>query len=496
MTRTAIVALIGGLALFASALLFVGPGRYVDPAEERRLALEAAAQARDVTSTTIPASTTSEPPPVAPDDSSLTALVEASDLESAAAALLGAPSNEGIVTLARSMAATGDVRWVPYLLDLRLLSDADVFTEVVSALEKLTGQPPPEQPGAAYLAYGGWMYDNRVDPDEAYIRWKAQLFSLVDPLLGTLVLSLPDPVLTAQMQWGGVRPGGIPELNDQPVLAAADADYMQDDELTFGAVVNGQTRAYPHRILDHHELANDTLGGEPVALVNCTLCRTGVLYSRVVDGQVLDFITSGLLHNSNKVMMDRQTQSLWFQLTGEAIAGELSGSVLERFPITVARYGDWVDEHPDTDVVSVPTGFAYSYQPGDAYAEYYAVGDLWFPAYDAPEVFEPKTEVATVDLGDGQLAVSINELAVAGPQLIRVANETLAVIPTGAGARFYLATPAPEANELATRLASAVITETEVTAGDDVWPRVVSAQSFWFAWYGNHPTTSWWPTDE
>jgi hypothetical protein len=272
---------------------------------------------------------------------------------------------------------------------------------------------------------------------------------------------------------------------------------MLVDELTFGAEINGQARAYPHRILDHHELANDTLGGEPVALVNCTLCRTGVLYSREVGGRVLDFITSGLLHNSNKVMMDRQTQTLWFQLSGEAISGELAGTVLERHPMTVALYGDWIAEHPASDVVAIPTGYAYSYEPGGAYAEYYGTPDLWFPTYDVPDVFAAKDEVATVDLDGEQLAVLVEALVAAGPQVIPLGDATLAVIPTGAGARFYSIPAANadlDAGTLVSLLESADIGEARIEVAGEDWPRIISAQSFWFAWFANYPATTWWPT--
>jgi len=492
MARNTVIAVAGVLLLFALALLAVGPGRYVDPVQEQRLAAEQAAAARQSTTTTIRSTTTSTTGAAVGD------LIAEEELETAAATVLGAPTEAGVAGLARSMAATGDTKWVPYLIDLRLLANDQAFGEITNALETLTGVAAPPDPGAAYLAYGQWMYSNEIDSGESYVRWKAQLFTLIDPLMGTLVLAVEDPILAGQLQWGGVPVGGIPELNDQSTLTPAEADHMLADELTFGAVVNGVARAYPHRILDHHELANDTLGGEPVALVNCTLCRTGVLYSRTVDGQVLDFITSGLLHNSNKVMMDRQTQSLWFQLSGEAITGELKGTVLDRHPVTVSLYGDWVGQHPDTDVVSIPTGFAYSYAPGDAYATYYGTPDLWFPTYDAPDVFEPKAEVATVDLEGTQLAVEVAALVAAGPSVIDAGEHVLVAIPTPVGARFYRV-PEDDAAlldsaELAGLIDVATVGEEAMVVDGKRWDRVVSGQSFWFAWYGNYPTTVWWPT--
>ena len=258
-----------------------------------------------------------------------------------------------------------------------------------------------------------------------------------------------DPVTAARLQWGGVLRGGIPELNNAETISVAEADYMLGDEVVFGAVVNGKARAYPVRILGHHELANDTLGGEPVSLVYCTLCRTPVFYHREVAGRVLDFETSGLLENSNKVMVDVQTDSLWNQLTGEAFAGPLRGEVLERLPMVVTTWADWIAQHPDTDVQKVPTiGLdpdlarlnptgGYSYEPGDAYADYYAGSELWFPSFDVPDDFAEKDEVVTLDYAGDRLAVGLDALLEAGGLVTTVADRPVVFVASGNGARVY-----------------------------------------------------------
>ncbi len=268
---------------------------------------------------------------------------------------LAAPDPAVLMPLLAAMGETGDPRWVPYILDLRLYATAEVFLAGHHALRQITGDPGPEDLVAAHRYYGRWMYDNAINPGAEYIDFKATLYAAIDDRFAALLRQIDDPALVAQVQWGGVLVGGIPELNDERTISIAAADYMEPDELTFGAVVNGAARSYPHRILDHHELANDTLGGEPVALVNCTLCRTGVLYSRRVGDAVLDFQTSGLLWNSNKVMMDRQTGSLWEQLTGEAFAGDYAGTVLDRFPLTVTLY--------EIGPRSIPTPTSWRFPP-------------------------------------------------------------------------------------------------------------------------------------
>ncbi len=414
------------------------------------------------------------------------------DAAAAATAIVEDPSELAVATAARAMRTTGDPRWVPYLVDLvRLVGEEGAFGAVESALAELTGVEPPDDRGDVYAHFGAWMYDAGVDPGLAYVEWKARLYGLIDPAFEPLLAQVEDPVVAARIQWGGVRRGGIPALDHQETIPVADAFYMEPDELTFGAEVGGQARSYPHRILDHHELANDTLGGEPVALVNCTLCRTGVLYSRRVGDQVLDFETSGLLINSNKIMVDTQTETLWEQLTGVAIAGPLSGTELDRFFLTVTAWSDWIASHADTDVLAIPLPlYGYSYEPGDAYAGYYGEERLWFPAFSAPPVFAPKDEVATVDLGGTRLAVRIEDLAAAGPVLIDAGGHRLAAVPSAGGARFY------EAGDLgdAAALGDADVAEDVLVLADGTeLPRVQSGQSFWFAWYGTFPDTAWWP---
>ncbi len=438
--------------------------------------------------TTAPAVTTTvgAPPPTA---------APAPEAAEAVAQVVEDPSVLTVAAAAAAIHDTGDPRWVPYLVDmLRLTGDEQAFAAMRNALADLTGVPPPEEFGDVYTVYGGWMYDNPVDPGAEYVEWKARLYGLIDGPFEELILQIDDPVLASRVQWGGVARGGIPELNNPTVIDADEASYMQPDELTFGAEVNGEARSYPHRILDHHELANDTLGGEPVALVDCTLCRTGVLYSRRVGDQVLQFQTSGLLINSNKIMVDVATESLWEQLTGVAIAGPLEGTELDRFFLTVTTWGDWVAENPGSGVLAIPDegiyGARYSYAPGEAYEAYYAGDELWFPAFDAPDVLRAKEEVATLDLGEAQLAVSVAALVEAGPQLLDVGGRPVVAVPTDGGARFYDAADAGDIGDLAAATAGP---EAVALASGEQLPRLQSGQSFWFAWYGAFPDTAWWP---
>ena len=125
--------------------------------------------------------------------------------------------------------------------------------------------------------------------------------------------------------------------------------------------IDGDARAYPVQMLIWHEIVNDTVGGIPVAVTYCPLCNSAVAYDRRVGERVLDFGTSGLLWNSALVMYDRQTESLWSHFTGDAIAGVLTGTELDTFPVATVSWRAWRDAHPDGLVLSRDTGFDRDY---------------------------------------------------------------------------------------------------------------------------------------
>ena len=163
---------------------------------------------------------------------------------------------------------------------------------------------------------------------------------------------------------------------------AAASGWILASDLVIGVEINGDVRAYPRRIIDWHEMVNDTVGGVPVSLAYCTLCGSAILYDGRHDGEVYRFGTSGLLYRSNKLMYDRNTRSLWEQYTGEPAWGSLVGSGirLETLPVVHTTWKAWLADHPDTKVLDIDTGFDRDYGPGVAYRDYWANSALIFPA--------------------------------------------------------------------------------------------------------------------
>ena len=140
---------------------------------------------------------------------------------------------------------------------------------------------------------------------------------------------------------------------DKPSFAAvADApDYMRAREPVIALEIGGEARAYPLAMLMWHEIVNDVVGGLPVTVTFCPLCNSAVTFDRTVDGEVLTFGTSGNLRNSDLVMWDRQTESWWQQITGEALVGELVGTRLRLIPAAIVSWETFAAEYPDGGIL-------------------------------------------------------------------------------------------------------------------------------------------------
>lgn len=161
---------------------------------------------------------------------------------------------------------------------------------------------------------------------------------------------------------GGPPKDGIAAIDDPKFVSTASArSFLEPDEPVAVLERNGETHLYPLQILVWHEIVNDELGGEPVAVTYCPLCNSTVAFSRAVDGRTLDFGTTGRLRNSDLVMYDRQTESWWQQLTAEAVVGELTGVSLEVLPSQILSYADAARSHADALVLSRETGFDRDY---------------------------------------------------------------------------------------------------------------------------------------
>lgn len=161
---------------------------------------------------------------------------------------------------------------------------------------------------------------------------------------------------------GGPPRDGIPSIDaPQFVNLDAAAQWLHDNEPVIALEIEGDARAYPLQVLTWHEIANDTVGGVPVVVTFCPLCNSALVFDRRVGDEVYEFGVSGLLRNSDLIMYDRTTESLWQQFTGEGIVGDHAGDQLTFLASSLVSFADFREAFPEGQVLSRETGFNRSY---------------------------------------------------------------------------------------------------------------------------------------
>jgi hypothetical protein len=329
---------------------------------------------------------------------------------------------------------------------------------------------------------------------------------------------LPAPLVDpAEIISGGPPPDGIPPIDEPRFLEAGDVGFLDDDEPVLALRLGDDARAYPVQIMIWHEIVNDVVGGVPVTVSYCPLCNSAVAYDRRVGKRLLDFGTSGRLYQSALVMYDRQTESLWSHFTGQAIAGILTGTKLELFPLATVSWADWREANPDGVVLSQETGHRRDY------------GRNPYPGYDdvstSPFLFEgkidgrlaAKTRVVGIRDGDASVAVlhdhvteqRVVDVTLAGRRLVvwakpgtasaLDASELAEGRDVGATGVFI---PATRGQELHFEPAGDVFTDRETSSTWDVLGRATAGpltgealepvehvDTFWFAWAAFRPDT-------
>ncbi|MBL6929702.1 MAG: DUF3179 domain-containing protein [Rhodospirillales bacterium] len=275
----------------------------------------------------------------------------------------------------------GNTDVAPALI-LALRYNRPLSAEISHTLSQITGHTGAK----TWFDWMLWLEENsQIVPHPSYQQIKLETLTQVDSNFARfLPLSRDARIRPEEVVWGGVAVDGIPALTN-PVQSDADAaDYLIPGELVFGIEINGDARAYPLRIMDWHEMLNDVIGGVPVSLAYCTLCGSGILFDTGVDGfdEPLVFGSSGLLYRSNKLMFDRNTDSLWNQFTGQPVSGPLAARDMElkMLPVTITSWRQWRAAHPDTRVLSLDTGHVRDYSLGGPYGHYFGSPDLMFPA--------------------------------------------------------------------------------------------------------------------
>jgi len=196
---------------------------------------------------------------------------------------------------------------------------------------------------------------------------------------------------------GGPPKDGIPSIDNPTFTNISEAKWLSDNADVFILIINDTTRIYPQPILVWHEIVNDNVEELPVAITYCPLCGSTVAYKRVINGEPVEFGTTGLLYNSNLVMYDRLTDSYWTQIRGEAVIGELSGMKLEKLPLQTMKWKDAQARFPQAQVLSKNTGFSRAYGT-DPYTDYYEREEILFPVKNTQSKYDLRTKTIIIGL--------------------------------------------------------------------------------------------------
>ena len=252
----------------------------------------------------------------------------------------------------------------------------------------------------------------------------------------------------------------IPSIDSPEYLSVEDATHVADDDLVITLSYKGERRAYPSKILDHHEIVNDTVGGDPLAITWCPLCGSAVAIRRTVAGETTEFGVSGVLYNSDLVLYDRATETLWDQIEAKGIVGTMTDERLELVPVSMSRWAKWRDRHPDTLVLSTKTGFTYDYTE-DRYADYRDSMRLFMPVSATDDRVHAKTVVFGFDLASGAVAYAESVLEAEGGYRHNLDGEDTEITLHDDGS-------------------------VTMRRGDETF---YPTRLFWFAWYTFHPGT-------
>ena len=299
---------------------------------------------------------------------------------------------------------------------------------------------------------------------------------------------------------GGPPRDGIPSIDNPQFVNVSEADFVSDDDVVIGLKINGESRAYPLSILVWHEIVNDNVGDTPVAVTYCPLCFTNQVFDRTINGQEVEFGTSGKLYNSNLVMYDRLTESYWSQALGTAIVGELAGYELEKIPFDVITWKDWKTLHPDTLILTTDTGHLRPYGV-DPYGSYYTDPRILFPVENKDDRLPAKTLI--VGFHQGNLYKAYKQKDVEFSQVINdeILNKSILLVSQFSGnTRAFERTVSGEVLEFEYLDAKLIDVQTQsewsyegVAISGPLegtkLTRIAIDPGFWFAWVAFHPDT-------
>lgn len=275
---------------------------------------------------------------------------------------------------------------------------------------------------------------------------------------------ITDPLIPKEeIHHGGPPRDGIPSLDSPAFITVDEAEFLSDDDRVLGIVKDGIAKAYPIRILDWHEIVNDEFNSAPVVISYCPLCGTGMAFDANVGGEARSFGVSGLLYNSDVLLYDRESESLWSQIIRKSVSGPLKGQMLEQIPMAHTTWQDWREHNPGTLVLSDETGHSRDYSRSP-YSGYEVSNRIWFPVKNQSQRYHPKELVVGLNLEGKTKAYPFAELSKSTARISDQLGDTDLEVEFDAVNRTGRILD-KDGNEIPTTIA------------------------FWFAWYAFFPDT-------
>jgi len=266
-----------------------------------------------------------------------------------------------------------------------------------------------------------------------------------------------------EIRRGGPDRDGIPAIYTPKFVPAGQQSDLGAEDRVLGLFIGGIPKAFPISILEHHEVVNDWTQQTHMVVTYCPLCGSGMVFKSGEDGKAV-FGVSGLLYNSDVLLYDHGTESLWSQILGKAVTGPERGRVLESLPVVHTRWSEWLERHPETWVLSRETGYpGIDYDSGPAaYRGYERSRRVWFPVANTDDRYHPKAWVLGVQMNGISKAYPFEELARVGGVVRDALGDASVVIRfDGVGA----------------------------WAEDAAGELLPAVRLYWFAWVGFHPET-------
>lgn len=308
------------------------------------------------------------------------------------------------------------------------------------------------------------------------------------PTTKTLHLAYIPDELRESARSGGPPKDGIPAIEEPSFVTADAAEHLDDDNIVFGLERNGVAKAYPRKILVHHEICNDEIGGHPISVTYCPLTGTAMGFER--GGTT--FGVSGRLINNNLVMYDRETEAWWPQIPATSIPGpwneEPGTNSLQEFRVIWTTWKLWRAYRTDTTVLSEETGFIRSYGR-DPYGSYYSNKSTLFPRLNPDDSFHTKRTFIGVRTTEGASAFLKDSLREKGSMSGTLGGEELiAVYDTRLDTAYVYRNP----DRATVTVDGDQVTVASSSYEPDSLPleRLYAFDAMWFAWIGFYPESN------